>query len=124
MRGFVLALGLLFAAVASPRAETTGELLARYDSAQPYGAGRFDRHDVELSLLGVSSGFTWANAFLTTVRKEQPMFCPPPPLVLTASQLLDVLRRSTAQNPTLTGQPWEFVLLASLVNKFPCGDVR
>jgi hypothetical protein len=74
----------------------------------------------ETKILGLQAGFMEANAYLTGVRKEAPMYCQPANLSLTADQLIDMLRRGVDDQPELDQSNLASALLAVMRRTFPC----
>jgi hypothetical protein len=74
----------------------------------------------ESEVSGLQAGFTEANAYLTGVRREAPMFCQPANLALTADQLIDMLRRGVDEQPELDQSNLASALLAVMRRTFPC----
>jgi hypothetical protein len=80
-----------------------------------------DRAKIEYDLFKIESGLGWANAELTMVRKTSPLYCAPTKISLTGSQLADILRRASEDDPAGIGKmPVGLGLLRSLERAFPC----
>jgi hypothetical protein len=112
IKGTVIAAAL---APGSAHAETdAADLLRRYNAGN-----EVVRTIVLASLSGIENGFGWANAQLNN-KKQAPLYCPPGKLALADEQLLDTLRRYTAEHPTMEQKPYGMVLLFALQDVFPC----
>lgn len=53
-------------------------------------------------------------------RSKVKLYCEPPRMAFTGSQLLDVLQRSSDESTKIAGYPWSMALLLSLEATFPC----
>jgi hypothetical protein len=84
---------------------------------EPLGRG-----PTESQILGMQTGFLQANSFLKKNRKEAPLFCQPETLVLTADQLVDMLRRGVKEQPELNDSALSFALLTVMQHTFPCAE--
>lgn len=51
---------------------------------------------------------------------QKPMFCQPPTLAITAEQASDILARYSEKKPHFKDFPFGLVLLAALIDVFPC----
>ena len=76
--------------------------------------------EAETEILGMQSGFTQANVYLTVTRKEAPMYCQPESLSLTAGQLIDMLRRGVNEQTELDESDLASALLTIMRRTFPC----
>lgn len=65
------------------------------------------------------NGMAWVSA----VEKRQ-VYCHPPNLVLTGSQIVDILRRESAEVPAIAEAPYGLGILLSLKRTFPCDNKR
>jgi hypothetical protein len=90
-------------------------LLRTYDAAPAEG-----RAFIETFVSGREQGLLVANSYLVTIRHEKPMYCQPDRLTLMPEQIIDMLRRESAADPTLAGLPVEDGILLTLVREFPC----
>ena len=118
--------GAMFMAVVSlsvseARAEkTVTQLITTYDAAS-----LADRYAIETALSQTENGMSWANAILISGRNEVPLYCSPKQIALTGSQIIDILKREAAGNPTL-GQitfkeaPFGMGIIWALADVFPC----
>ena len=99
------------------RAENSaGDALRIYDKGN-----KETREMLELIITETQNGASWTNAILIR-QKKQPLYCTPPNLVFTASQLVDIIRRAIKedQDQDLSKYPLGMVLLVSLQRVFPC----
>jgi hypothetical protein len=104
---------------------SAGQARSEYDAPtflQQYDAG--DQHTQQMLrsyLLGVESGLGWAEAYVLSVRKQSPIQCRPPGLVLSGDQLLALLRKEVAEHPETTGKAHAgLALFAALRRAYPC----
>jgi hypothetical protein len=66
----------------------------------------------------IQLGLEWAN---TVLGDRKALYCPPPHLVLTGGQLLDMLRREGRDDPVVKGTaPIGLILIVTLKKHFPC----
>lgn len=72
------------------------------------------REVTETMLTGMESGMLWANTFISQYRKEQPIYCQPDKVTLTAPQILDMLRRGVHADSRIGQLPVGFGLLILL----------
>lgn len=114
----VIAGAVVLGMLTSPaRAEgSAGDTLSLYD-AHPAA-----RDTIEFGLRNLSIGFAVSNAYLETVREEEPNFCISSHLVLTGPQLIDILRRGLDRDPVRGGTPVSVAPLLALVEVFPCAS--
>jgi hypothetical protein len=69
---------------------------------------------------GVSSGYSWANAFLENDHKT-PLFCLPPKLSMNAANDADLLDTYIHNHPSMpTYTPLNLILGKALIEAFPC----
>ena len=69
---------------------------------------------------GVSSGYSWANAFLRSDNK-QPLFCNPSKVPMNALNYADLLDTYIHDHPGLAADiPIDLILGKALVEAFPC----
>lgn len=118
MRSITLAFAVLaFGSVVGPaRADhDVNEFLSLHDTA----AGK---ELTELEISALASGLMEANAYLTTIRKEAPIYCQPDRLSLTSPQLVDMLRRAVDETPKLGTTDIAFATVAVMIRTFPCPD--
>ena len=62
-----------------------------------------------------ASGMSWAATI-----DDHPVYCPPPAAPLNGGQIMSVLERFVADNPTSAEKTYGFALSASLTRAFPC----
>jgi hypothetical protein len=79
--------------------------------------------EVEKTASMCESGLSWANVFHER-RGGPQIYCPPPKLVLTGNQLIDILKRQVQANPRYGTLAWQGVLMAGLQETFPCKDEK
>lgn len=77
------------------------------------------RKEFELTVSHMEDAFGWANAALG-FRKTPPLFCQPPKLAITGSQLINILRRAIVEEQPLSNPLSNQPLLVSLQRVFPC----
>lgn len=92
---------------------------AQGDDAQTFIA-RIDRGDTAARELlhAVGSGFAWANAYLTTVRQQAPLYCQPDNLTLSAERTAQILRQHLATHPKFGAAAPQTALLFALQQGF------
>jgi hypothetical protein len=111
MRVDLVAAALIVLATTPAAAELTAKtVLERLERGDP--ASKF-------FMMGTGNGLSWANAQLYTIHKPQ-LFCVPEKLALTSEQEVDILRRYVEENPASADTPVGGVLLAALIDAFPC----
>lgn len=93
-----------------------GEFFREYDAADSDTKQR-----IEQLVSKLENGFIWANAHLEEVRKEPRIYCQPDRLVLTGSQIIEMLRHEMKQNPASEIYPIGFGFLEMYRATFPCG---
>lgn len=69
---------------------------------------------------GMALGLGWANAELIT-RKQPPLYCLPPDLVLTAFQTVTVLENFLKREPYYADVPAGAAVLHAMIATYPCG---
>lgn len=69
---------------------------------------------------GIGLGLGWANAELIT-RKQQPLYCVPPDLGLTAFQTVNVLEAFLKREPVFADVPAGAAILHAMMATYPCG---
>lgn len=74
----------------------------------------------ELKIAALEEGIRVANARLAGTAGSKPLYCQPASLVLTGSQLADMVGRAVGQNDKLEDVPVPAVLLGVLEKTFPC----
>jgi hypothetical protein len=74
----------------------------------------------ELKIASLEEGIRVANAHLASTAGSTPLYCQPASLVLTGSQLADMVGRAVGQDKTLQNVPVPVVLLGVLQKTFPC----
>ena len=75
----------------------------------------------EVKITSLEEGIRVANAHLAATAGSRPLYCQPASLVLTGSQLADMVGREVGGNRKLEDQPLPIVLLGVLQKTFPCG---
>ena len=110
---FVLAMAFLVAAAQPALCGTLTDYLKLHD--EPLG-----REQTESEITGIQTGFVRANKFLVGERKEQPMYCQPETLNLTADQLVEMLRRGLKEQPEIDDDDLPSALLFVMQRTFPC----
>jgi hypothetical protein len=107
----VCATGFAFAGPAWADAATAKQFL-QLDSSED-GRGL-----AEVKITSMEEGIRVANAHLAAGSK--PLYCQPASLVLTGSQLADMVGRAVGANDKLEDVPMPTVLLGVLQKTFPC----
>jgi endonuclease/exonuclease/phosphatase family metal-dependent hydrolase len=74
----------------------------------------------EVKITAMEEGIRVANAHLAVTAGSRPLYCQPASLVLTASQLADMIGREVGGNRKLEDVPVPIVLLGVLQKTFPC----
>jgi hypothetical protein len=74
----------------------------------------------ELKITSLEQGIRVTNAHVAGAAGSKPLYCQPASLVLTGSQLADMVRRAVAENDKLEDVPVPTVLLGVLQKTFPC----
>lgn len=69
---------------------------------------------------GMALGLGWANAELIT-RKQPPLYCLPPDLVLTAFQTVTILENFLKREPYYADVPAGAAVLHAMIATYPCG---
>jgi hypothetical protein len=69
---------------------------------------------------GMGLGLGWANAELIT-RKQPPLYCLPPDLVLTAFQTVAILESFLKREPYYADLPAGAAVLHAMIATYPCG---
>jgi hypothetical protein len=106
---------LVFAYTEARAEQTVIELLRSYDTGNAA-----NRLLLEALVSQTQNGLTWANSYLRTVRKEQPISCHPKDLVPTGSQVIDMLRREVVETPNTGTMPIGMAILMANIKVFPC----
>jgi len=84
--------------------------------------GSEDGRDLaEVKITALEEGIRVANARLAATAGSKPLYCQPVSLVLTGSQLADMVGRAVGENDKLEDVPLPVVLLGVLQKTFPCG---
>ena len=99
------------AATAPARADGTAKQFLQLDASDD-GVSL-----AELKISSLEEGIRTAN---TTLGSNAKLYCQPATLVLTGTQLADMIRRAVTQNDKLEDQPLPGVLLDVLEKTFPC----
>ena len=73
-----------------------------------------------IMLSGMEAGLRTANAYVVTVRKQQPLYCQPANLTLAGEQLLDMLQRGVAEDATLGTTELSVAVFVLFRKTFPC----
>ena len=77
-----------------------------------------------LLITGEEDGFEATNRYLSSKRREPPLYCPPAKLSLTSEQLIDILQRfvtaKSAEIPRIDAAPLADALLYALEDALPC----
>jgi hypothetical protein len=74
----------------------------------------------EVKITSLEQGIRVTNAHIAGTAGGKPLYCQPASLVLTGSQLADMVRRAVAENDKLEDVPVPTVLLGVLQKTFPC----
>ncbi|HVV65217.1 MAG TPA: hypothetical protein VHC42_07095 [Rhizomicrobium sp.] len=112
----IAAIGAALVAAAPARASvTTKQFLELYYSPDGQDLGA-------LRIQAMEQGLHEMNSYVAKTRKEQPVYCQPDPLVLTASQLADMVKRAADKDSKLEDQSLESTLLGALQATFPCAQ--
>ena len=107
----IFASAALVAATAPAHADATAKQFLQLDASDD-GVSL-----AELKVSALEEGIRTANASLATNAK---LYCQPATLVLTGTQLADMIRRAVAANDKLEDKPLSGVLLDVLEKTFPC----
>jgi len=95
---------------------TVAEAMRRYDQATTDADKR-----LYIVLFGSTlDGLEWANAYLTRRRKQEPLYCTPNNLALTADQIIQIVRGAMDRFPKIATQPIGAGVLFSFQKTFPC----
>lgn len=98
------------------RAETDlNTFLSNYDSAD-----QINKLVLEAIAQSSEISVSWVNAYLTSERKQAPLYCPPRTLVVSVEQTFEILRRAAKNDPQLGKLPFGAAMIYSLQNAFPC----
>lgn len=97
---------------------TVAEAMRRYDQA----ATNTDKKLYVVLFGSTLDGLEWANAYLTRKRNQQPLYCTPKNLALTADQVIQIVRRTMASFPEIENQPIGAGILFSFQKTFPCNE--
>jgi hypothetical protein len=117
--GAAILIALAFFSTGASAEWQVNELLRNYDLADAN-----NRSLIEALISETENDLTWANSYLRTVRKEEPIFCHPKTLVLTGSQVIDMLRREVAENPNTGNTPFGYAILMTNIKVFPCSSAK
>ena len=109
---------LLATSNASPMINTS-RMLEVYDQSNDH-----DKKVVELSLSSMEEGIFVTNMAFASKRNVQQLYCQPDRLVLTGPQLVQMMKDEISKRPDLADDPTDFVILATLVDVFPCQTGR
>jgi hypothetical protein len=97
--------------------------MAEYDvksALQAYDSADSNNRNVwELIFGNTYNGMRWANSVLVN-RKQEQLFCESSKVVLTGSQVTEMLRRQLNADPKFGDLPYGFGILIVLQTKFPC----
>lgn len=114
MRIIVL-LALLLLPVQQACAEfKTGQYLKAWETAQG-----IERTELELIIGSAGAAYGWANGTLLE-RGDKALYCQPPKMALTNSQLHEILQTYTDANQFAKTYEMSLVLLKALIDTFPC----
>jgi hypothetical protein len=72
-----------------------------------------------MHVVGIGTGFSWANSHLEYV-KQKLIYCEPVKLNLNADNYLSILDSEIARNEHDSGDPVAFILQKGLKRTFPC----
>ena len=95
---------------AGPADTTARALIAAWKDADP-GMAKV----AEVIASAFAGGMSWAGTI-----EDRPVYCPPPTAPLTGGQIMGILERFVADNPTSAEKTYGFALSASLSRAFPC----
>ena len=113
----------LIACVASACATAAHSLdVATYEKQRAEPTGSQNRGLLRIYLIAVGEGFKWANGALGS-RKQQPLFCAPEQLPLTAETYAQLIDEALVANRTkyvASEMPIEAILLFELQRRLPC----
>jgi hypothetical protein len=117
MRSTVLLLTLLAAlsSTANSAEDSTREVLRLYDKFLVPE----DRKHIDSLIGGMQTGLMRANVELKH-RGEALLYCQPDRLVITDSQMIDMMRRAIKDDAKLGDYPLGMVVLVTLKKVFPC----
>ena len=101
--------------VSKLNADSTRDVLHVYDK---YLVSE-DRRHIESFISAMQIGLLWANAELKH-RGQALLYCQPDKLVITNSQMIDMMRRAIKDDAELGGYPLGMVVLVTLQKTFPC----
>ena len=99
---------------ASRAEQSVSSLLQDYDAGTDEG-----RLFLEFALKQTEDGIGWANAMLR-IEDQEPLYCPPEEMVLSGSQIVDMLRQESEASLLFAAQPFGLGILSALRNQFPC----
>jgi hypothetical protein len=72
-------------------------------------------------LTGIEEGFGWYGVGVEHQLRGRRLYCQPDGLSLTTPQIIDIVKRWVAKNPTHNGGlPIGYALLQALIDTFPC----
>jgi hypothetical protein len=80
-----------------------------------------DRKGIESFIGGMQIGLLWANVVLKE-RGQPLLYCQPDKLVITDSQMIDMMRRAMNDNPKWGDFPLGMMVLVTLQRTFPCKE--
>ena len=115
--GTAILFALVFSCTGARAEQTVNELLRDYDSAKPE-----KRLLLEIMMSETQNGLNWASVYLKMVRKESALVCRPANVVLTGSQILEMLRREANEFPQSGELPYGYAILAADIKVFPCAE--
>jgi hypothetical protein len=108
----VLIFSLCLLSVPACAEPDAARFLRDYDAAA-------DKRPLLAYVNGIESGMGWINATLVN-QHDQPVYCSPRNLGLTADQLVDIIRKQVESTPSLATSPVGLTLLFGLKDDFPC----
>jgi hypothetical protein len=111
----VLSLVVVTADVAAQTTQATATFLFFY-KADSTG----ERERAEKQLADTADGFSLANAYLKTTRKQEPLYCSPDTMKFTGKQMAGMLIQDVWDHPESRELPVGLALLQALQRAFPC----
>jgi hypothetical protein len=83
-------------------------------------ASRSDKARFEIAALNVYLGLGWANTYLGQTKTGTPIYCQPTQETMTATQVIEALRRLVEGRQSFLTMPYGMAILFAVVNKWPC----
>ena len=122
MKRFILAI-IAGAILSFPSDAADGDLtLGGYLDIYEKSGNEELRTLIETDIGGTESGLSWANSAIK-LRKQTPLYCPPPDLSLEKRQVIAILIRFLDRYPDHKSHPADYrglFILKSLQDAFPC----